>query len=1445
MNCPTGEHIICVPTIVQVPWVQYANNPGVCVPSADCVNTITCDSGYYWNGTSCVPESQYVIHLDYSVDDTNHLLETNPRRNLYTIHNTGVYLDSGRTQQMSTNNNPIEEPHKYINVTLDAMGGTVQDWGSEPGGVVTDRIYFKFKGFYRNQDTVTNGDKFIELRDQYGYITNDGSNAGKSYNADATWYAHWYSTSIDLPSAERDGYQFLGWFTQNGTTPMSMPVRPNDDITYYAHWTKCDDDQIVIDGVCTNCSCTEGNGIEQGTCSAYAVSGNQCNATAECASNYGGLVVNCSGANCTVSCSACDPTANQITINSQCITCNCTSSNSANCGTFSNDNNMCNWSMECMPGYVNLNPNCIETGNTTCNPTCTACTCDPVANTGVNSCPSTVSNDACTYGPTCNPGYHNPEVFECSGTGNTYCKAQCHMCPEGTYGPNGEQCIQCPAGYTAPAGSTSEEDCYGNPNTYKITYLSNNNQNATAVQSVAYNTAFTTKTPSELGFSRLGYIVTQWDVDADSEPTVTFTNYDSENSVHYARVGEPQYEHYLDMHDITLKAHWHICPEGTYQDGNICRDCPAGYNAPAGSYLVEHCYANPIQYKITYQSGTVPQTFYVQSPITVGQSFTTESGTRFNNTGYMMTRWDSVSGGEYPELSHQYTYDVAIDTVLRANWEQCTCPRENWGNGVLNCVPTSVTDENRCTATVTCETGYEPAEPNCTGTVCSVHCDPVKSNAKYACNCPGNSGATGTAPADQSMAYGATHIVRANSGDGTSRGCEKTNSTFMGWLFNNDIYNAGDQVLWNYTTDQTFCAKYCSDCPAIENGTNELVFESGECQCVQHCNYGYYADAGICKPIKNLKLIYRPNGGRPNQEYQRTVENFNDPFRTLGAVYTKDDNIMTHWDVVGGSTNTFTTGQAELGRDYAHYLDATDTTLDAHWEACQCNYGENDGVASCSTPISNNSCGYEITCKPGYVNPHTENCDGTGNLHCNAKCDKCSNNSISIDNECVTCECTNSESASCGTLSTAENVCDWPMACMPGYVNLNPNCNDTGTVCTPQCTQCGIGTYQDGDTCVDCPEGYTTAYPGSTSEDDCNVPRKYQLHYQSEYGQNMTYNQEVTYNAAFTTAKASDAGFAYDNHIITLWDVVGRPTNTFATGYAEVGADYRAYRDAADTTLKARWEACECRFGEDDGVESCSTPIVDDECSYVVSCKPGYVNPHTENCGGTGNLHCNAKCKPCPAGTYQAGDHCEDCDQYMTSLPAATSIAECYWERCPEENQHIEHGDCVDNEKKCSAPDATDAVRVWNDTLKAYGACIVRECRDGYHISDNACVVDDETCTVANGHGEREWNSTTNRWGTCFVTTCDAGYEINADGTGCDECWNRRVNDEIAVSGYIYGCEIATCMYQGQKYALEMNECVPICSADRYDPNDQSGTITWDERTKKCVRTCNPGYKMW
>ena len=78
----------------------------------------------------------------------------------------------------------------------------------------------------------------------------------------------------------------------------------------------------------------------------------------------------------------------------------------------------------------------------------------------------------------------------------------------------------------------------------------------------------------------------------------------------------------------------------------------------------------------------------------------------------------------------------------------------------------------------------------------------------------------------------------------------------------------------------------------------------------------------------------------------------------------------------------------------------------------------------------------------------------------------------------------------------------------------------------------------------------------------------------------------------------------------------------------------------------------------------------------------------------------------------------------------------------------------------------------------------------------------------------------------------------------CGQCKNKfSVLGEIAASSYVSECEIASCMYQGEKYNLENNECHPICDINGYE--DETGTMKWDSSRKKCIRTCKEGYTSW
>ena len=172
---------------------------------------------------------------------------------------------------------------------------------------------------------------------------------------------------------------------------------------------------------------------------------------------------------------------------------------------------------------------------------------------------------------------------------------------------------------------------------------------------------------------------------------------------------------------------------------------------------------------------------------------------------------------------------------------------------------------------------------------------------------------------------------------------------------------------------------------------------------------------------------------------------------------------------------------------------------------------------------------------------------------------------------------------------------------------------------------------------------------------------------------------------------------------------------------------------------------------------------------------------------------------------------------------------------------------CEDDVIECSAPNAVSAKQTWDTTRNAFGTCMITECEAGYHLGANTCQVDEQVCELEHGVGVREWNHKTNTWGECIATKCEPGYTNDPSLTNelwkqCGRCNNMySANGELAASSYVQGCEIAACMYQGELYTLENNECRLIC--DTY--SDETGSRRWNASRKKCERTCEPGYTSW
>ena len=206
----------------------------------------------------------------------------------------------------------------------------------------------------------------------------------------------------------------------------------------------------------------------------------------------------------------------------------------------------------------------------------------------------------------------------------------------------------------------------------------------------------------------------------------------------------------------------------------------------------------------------------------------------------------------------------------------------------------------------------------------------------------------------------------------------------------------------------------------------------------------------------------------------------------------------------------------------------------------------------------------------------------------------------------------------------------------------------------------------------------------------------------------------------------------------------------------------------------------------------------------------------------------NGRCQPCNrenALTYKPTGNCV--------------VATCGY------GYHADGQYCVGDTKECSAPNAISAHQVWDTNKNAFSECLITECESGYHVSENVCQLDDQTCELEHGFGEREWDDQTNSWGKCVATYCEPGYTNDPDQTNesweqCGRCNNMYTTDGImAVSSYVQGCEIASCMNQGEQFILDGNECRLIC--DEY--SDETGRRYWDG--KKCVHECAGGYTQW
>ena len=449
-----------------------------------------------------------------------------------------------------------------------------------------------------------------------------------------------------------------------------------------------------------------------------------------------------------------------------------------------------------------------------------------------------------------------------------------------------------------------------------------------------------------------------------------------------------------------------------------------------------------------------------------------------------------------------------------------------------------------------------------------------------------------------------------------------------------------------------------------------------------------------------------------------------------------------------------------------------------------------------------------------------------------------------------------------GTTSASASECYRDgMACdvANGSGEQTCNYNESDSAYTLNCQTCNVtmcdeGYSQVGNECINCPAGSVCEdgqqntcseltggeYPNSDAG-TTDVAMCYRNCSMADNAAAMT-GRDYYQGADTCEIARCQAGYTLDGG-----ECVECPEGSFCDG-SNPGEDIKSCADLGNGdwafSLPGSKDESGCyqKCEEYDIVNGTAIPI-SDKAFYPAECEYRGESDTGNPCEIIDGVCVETSC----AGGYEMQDGvCVPCDrEFALSYKdeGICQVASCVLGYHPNGDR------CEEDIRECSIPDAIYAEQKWDYAKDAFGACMVKECEYGYHIASNACVSDTQPCTVENGTGYKEWDTDANKWGECIATYCDPGYtndpsETNERTKQCGECKNKySVLGELAASSYVKGCEIAACMYQGELYNLENNECVPICPQEEYE--DETGTMVWDNSRKKCVRTCKEGYTMW
>ena len=488
-------------------------------------------------------------------------------------------------------------------------------------------------------------------------------------------------------------------------------------------------------------------------------------------------------------------------------------------------------------------------------------------------------------------------------------------------------------------------------------------------------------------------------------------------------------------------------------------------------------------------------------------------------------------------------------------------------------------------------------------------------------------------------------------------------------------------------------------------------------------------------------------------------------------------------------------------------------------------------------------------CGDGEVCPGDADGDGENDGDVSS-CPTSHPNSDAGNTELGKCYTTCAKSANASTMTgrdyyTAADTCAIN-TCLPGYKLSG------GT-----CTKCGDGEVCPGDADGDgendgdvtsCPTSHPHSDNGTSDINMCytdcaklaNVDTMIGRNY---YGRNVADTCEIQKCKSgyyMTDGKAScelcPEGTICDPNSGSDMDGDGVPDGKPKT-CTELTKGTHVYAAAGSSSIKDCYMTCEsydivygvaipdneieyynnvCKFR---GMSVTDNPCVIEKVNGVETCVEKSCNPDYELIDG----HCR-KCERENATAYKTNGNC--------------LVAKCHVGFHPDGDQ------CVADVAQCNIPNADIATKVWNSKLGAYDICRVETCVEGYHVASNACVPDIEACNIANGTGTREWDLRKGTWGDCIVTACKPGFEPDTKSKQCVACPNTfGALGEVAVSSWTNGCTIASCMYQGELYDLRNNECVQICPMTTY--TDETGSLKWNDKTKRCERNCEDGFVQW